>query len=65
MGKDVFPVFLEPCEIDGVLAEHQAVFVYKEGAAAYERLRTAAARSAPDWVTRSPCAPSEEEKEKK
>src|SRR5262245_2145653 len=38
MGKEVFPVLLEACEIDGVAAEHQAVSVCREGEAAYDRL---------------------------
>jgi len=38
MGKEIFPVLLEECSIDQVAAEHQAVFVYKEGEAAYARL---------------------------
>jgi hypothetical protein len=38
MGKEVFPVLLQECLVDQVVAEHQAVFVYKEGEAAYERL---------------------------
>src|SRR5271165_3603594 len=38
MGKEIFPVLLQECSIDQVAAEHQAVFVYKEGEAAYARL---------------------------
>jgi len=38
MGKEIFPVLLQECSIDQVVAEHQAVFVYKEGEAAYARL---------------------------
>jgi hypothetical protein len=38
MGKEIFPVLLQECSIDQVAAEHQAVFVYKEGEAAYTRL---------------------------
>lgn len=38
MGKEIFPVLLEECSVDQVIAEHQAVFVYKEGEAAYARL---------------------------
>jgi len=34
MGKEIFPVLLEECSIDQVAAEHQAVFVYREGEAA-------------------------------
>ena len=39
MGKEIFPVLLQECSIDQVAAEHQAVFVYKEGEAASSRLR--------------------------
>jgi TIR domain/AAA ATPase domain len=38
MGKEIFPVLLEECTISQVVAEHQAVYPYKEGEAAYERL---------------------------
>jgi WD40 repeat protein len=38
MGKEIFPVLLQECPIDQVATEHQAVFVYKEGEAAYARL---------------------------
>lgn len=38
MGKEVFPVLLEACDIGGVAGEHQGVLVYKEGEAAYARL---------------------------
>jgi hypothetical protein len=38
MGKEIFPVLLQECSIDQVVAEQQAVFVYKEGEAAYARL---------------------------
>jgi Novel STAND NTPase 1/TIR domain len=38
MGKEIFPVLLQECSVDQVAAEHQAVFVYKEGEAAYARL---------------------------
>jgi WD40 repeat protein len=38
MGKEIFPVLLQECSIDHVGEEHQAVFVYKEGDAAYTRL---------------------------
>ena len=38
MGKEIFPLLLEECSIDQVIAGHQAVFVYKEGEAAYARL---------------------------
>jgi hypothetical protein len=38
MGKEIFPLLLEECSIDQVRAGHQAVFVYKEGEAAYARL---------------------------
>jgi hypothetical protein len=38
MGKEIFPVLLQECSIDQVAAEHQAVFVYKEGETAYARL---------------------------
>jgi WD40 repeat protein len=38
MGKEVFPVLLQECPVDQAVAEHQAVFVYKEGEAAYARL---------------------------
>jgi WD40 repeat protein len=38
MGKEIFPVLLEECAIEQVAAEHQAVFVYKDGEAAYTRL---------------------------
>jgi len=38
MGKEIFPVLLQECSIDQVAAEHQGVFVYKEGEAAYARL---------------------------
>src|SRR5271165_1544557 len=38
MGKEIFPVLLEECSIDQIAAEHQAVFVYKEGETAYARL---------------------------
>ena len=39
MGKEIFPVLLQECSVDQVAAEHQAVFVYKEGEAASSRLR--------------------------
>jgi general stress protein YciG len=38
MGKEIFPVLLQECSISQVVAEHQAVYVYKEGEAAYARL---------------------------
>jgi WD40 repeat protein len=38
MGKEIFPILLQKRSIDLVAAEHQAVFVYKEGETAYERL---------------------------
>ena len=38
MGKEIFPVLLQKCSIDVVVTEHQAVFIYKEGEAAYARL---------------------------
>lgn len=38
MGKEVFPVLLEECAIPELAAEHQAVFVHKEGESAYARL---------------------------
>ena len=41
MGKEIFPLLLEECSIDQVVAGHQAVFVYREGEAAYARLRDA------------------------
>lgn len=37
-GKEIFPVLLEPCDFRGVLDEHQAVFVHRDGDAAWERL---------------------------
>ncbi|HEX2081709.1 MAG TPA: TIR domain-containing protein [Longimicrobium sp.] len=37
MGKEVFPVLLEPCD-PGLAGEHQAVAVYGEGEAAWARL---------------------------
>lgn len=37
-GKEIFPVILEPCDCRGVLDEYQAVLVYREGEAAWERL---------------------------
>jgi hypothetical protein len=38
MGKEIFPVLLESCDIGGVAGQHQGVLVYKEGEAAYARL---------------------------
>ena len=38
MGKEIFPVLLEECSLDQVAAEYQAVFVFKDGEAAYTEL---------------------------
>jgi hypothetical protein len=38
MGKEILTVLLQDCPIDQMAAEHQAVFVYREGEAAYARL---------------------------
>lgn len=37
-GKEIFPVVLEECDFRGVLDQHQAVMVHRDGDAAYERL---------------------------
>ncbi len=37
-GKAIFPVFIEDCTVDAITADHQAVFAWKEGDAAYERV---------------------------
>src|SRR5215469_1985958 len=37
MGKQIFPLLLQECDIDQVVTEHQVVFVHKEGEAAYAR----------------------------
>ncbi|MCU1246267.1 MAG: hypothetical protein JWN02_2177, partial [Acidobacteria bacterium] len=41
LGKAIFPVMLEPCELDVVSAAIQAVLVHQDGEAAWERLLTA------------------------
>ena len=38
MGKAIFPVLIEECDVGAVLGERQAVSVHEEGDAAYERL---------------------------
>ena len=38
MGKQIFPLLLQECSIEQLVAARQAVFVYKEGEAAYRRL---------------------------
>jgi len=38
LGKLVFPVVVEDCPLDAFVGERQAVFAFKEGDAAYDRL---------------------------
>ena len=38
MGKEIFPVLLEPCDLGGALADRQAVSIYEDGDVAYDRL---------------------------
>ena len=40
MGKEIFPVVVQECSVDQVAADHQAVFVFKEGEAAYQSCAT-------------------------
>jgi WD40 repeat protein len=41
LGKEVFPVLLEACDLGGVASEFQGIRVYQEGEVAYERLWSA------------------------